>query len=360
MRTWKGTAQALSTQIANDAVRLCYDHLAGLTSGVAKPNFRMNLFLFSYGGEVAVPWRLVSLFREFASGFRVIVPYTAMSAATMICLGADSIIMGRKGELGPIDPSMSGPPFLKIDGEHPLVGVEDVSSYVAFVKERCGVRQQQSVMRAAELLANQLGPVGLGKLNRQHAYIRLVGERLLRARRRPAPKVIQKILRSLIEDVSFHGHAISRREAAELGLHVETPAPRVEAKLWELYLEFERDFELLKPIDPEKWLAQSTDDVVDSDAVPLAAIESTAQANDFIYRFRFRRIREVPSNINIQIQIPGLAGPATDLLQHITRHAIEQATPAVAAALRAQCPIREVKKELLTAEWRTVWKGDGT
>jgi ClpP class serine protease len=36
----------------------------------------------------------------------VIVPKMAKSAATMVCLGADSIGMSRTSELGPIDPQI--------------------------------------------------------------------------------------------------------------------------------------------------------------------------------------------------------------------------------------------------------------
>lgn len=364
-RQWKGTSQIVTTQIATDAVRMCYDHLASISAGVPKEKLVLNLFLYSHGGDTSVPWRLVSLFREFAADFHVIVPYTAMSAATLICLGADSIVMGRKGELGPIDPSTSDPAILKIEGERPMIGVEDVANYIAFVRDRCKIRRPSLVIRALELLANQLGPVGLGKLNRQHSYIRLVGERLLRTREKCDPKAIKRILRTLIEEVSFHGHAISRNEAKELGLHVKMPTQDVEDKIWNLYQEFEKDYEIGRPIDPELWLTKSSDDVVDSDHLVLAGIESTRRTDNFVYRFRFRRIRDMPPNINIQLQLPigpAPSGPAPGgierpVLQQITQDAIQQVGPAVQAALLSQCPVREVKKEVLTAEWRTVWTG---
>jgi hypothetical protein len=210
-----------------------------------------------------------------------------------------------------------------------------------------------------EQLAAQLGPIGLGKLNRQHSYIRLVGERLLRTRQKVSKKAIRSILRTLIEQVSFHGHAISRNEAKELGLHVEAPSSDIEGRIWELYLEFEKDYALEVPINEEVWLRTSTADIVDSDDVVLAGIESSQQTDNYVYKFRFRRIREMPANITIQLQIQG-ASPADPLqqavLQRITQHAIQQAAPAVQAALAAQCPIREVRKELLAVEWKTVWK----
>ena len=361
VRPWKGMKETLATQIAQDSVRICYDHLAALSRGIAKQKLKIDLFLFSFGGDTSVPWRLVSLFREFAGEFRVIVPYVAMSAATMICLGADEIVMGRKGELGPIDPSMTDPAILRIEGTHPLIGVEDVSNYVSFVRERCNVRQPALIARAVELLTAQVGPIGLGKLNRQHSYIRLVGERLLNSRRRANRAKIKPILRTLIEDGSFHGHAISRSEARNLGLHVRIPQSKIEEAIWALYLEFERDFELFKPIDQERWLAQATGDVVDSSDLVLGGIESPTQTDNFVYKFRFHVLRQTPPNVTIQIQLPGIATlPTTPddrrLFQQLIQEAIEKASPAVTAALRAQAPFHEVRREILRAEWATVWK----
>ena len=87
--------------IADDSVRVFFDHLLLLPS---RPVPKLDLFLCSNGGSGTVPWRLVSLFREFAKSFNVLIPYRAYSAATLIALGADEIVMHPFAELGPIDP----------------------------------------------------------------------------------------------------------------------------------------------------------------------------------------------------------------------------------------------------------------
>jgi ClpP class serine protease len=53
----------------------------------------IDLFLYSTGGDTMVPWRLVSMIREYCDKFSVLVPYKAHSAATMIALGADEVVM---------------------------------------------------------------------------------------------------------------------------------------------------------------------------------------------------------------------------------------------------------------------------
>jgi len=96
-----GDRQLAGARIAEDAVRPLYDHLLSIGK-----NAKVELFLYSRGGDVSVPWRIVSMFREFCDEFSILVPYKAHSAATLICLGADKILMGKKAELGPIDPTL--------------------------------------------------------------------------------------------------------------------------------------------------------------------------------------------------------------------------------------------------------------
>jgi ATP-dependent protease ClpP protease subunit len=63
----------------------------------------LNLILHSPGGDGTCVEKFVSLCRNQCKHFRVIIPNMAKSAATMIALGADQIVMGPPSELGPID-----------------------------------------------------------------------------------------------------------------------------------------------------------------------------------------------------------------------------------------------------------------
>lgn len=90
-------------RIGEDAPRVIYDHLRRL--GYQK---RLAVYLYSVGGVMGTPWKLVTMLREFTGELEVLVPYKAYSAATMIAIGCDKIRMTRKGELGPIDPAFQG------------------------------------------------------------------------------------------------------------------------------------------------------------------------------------------------------------------------------------------------------------
>ena len=89
------------------------------------------LILNSSGGSGNTAEKLLSMCRgRFKDGFTIIVPNFAKSAATMMCLGADKIMMGYLAELGPIDPqiTLSGNP--PIPARSLIDGLEMVRSNI--------------------------------------------------------------------------------------------------------------------------------------------------------------------------------------------------------------------------------------
>jgi hypothetical protein len=85
-------------QIADDAFRVIYNHLE---AGNELAKNGVDLFISSNGGSDTVPWRIVSLIHEYANDLSALVPYHAFSAATLIALGTNKIVMHKT-----IDPSV--------------------------------------------------------------------------------------------------------------------------------------------------------------------------------------------------------------------------------------------------------------
>lgn len=69
-------------------------------------NDDLDLILHSPGGSSEVAEQIVGYLRQKFDTLRVIVPQSAMSAATLICCAADKVIMGHHSSLGPTDPQM--------------------------------------------------------------------------------------------------------------------------------------------------------------------------------------------------------------------------------------------------------------
>lgn len=69
----------------------------------------LDLMIHSAGGQIEAAEKIVFMCRKVAGGFRVIVPEMAKSAATLVALASDGIVMGLQSELGPIDSQIEGP-----------------------------------------------------------------------------------------------------------------------------------------------------------------------------------------------------------------------------------------------------------
>lgn len=67
---------------------------------------QLNLIINSPGGDGTVAEKIIELCHAYCKTFRVVVPNRAKSAATIIALGADEILMGYCSEIGPIDPQI--------------------------------------------------------------------------------------------------------------------------------------------------------------------------------------------------------------------------------------------------------------
>ncbi|MGH2759267.1 MAG: SDH family Clp fold serine proteinase [Actinomycetota bacterium] len=73
------------------------------------PERRLDLILHSPGGFPQAAEQMLNYLRTQFDYIRALVPLQAKSAATMLALGADEIVMGRHSELGPIDPQIIVP-----------------------------------------------------------------------------------------------------------------------------------------------------------------------------------------------------------------------------------------------------------
>src|SRR5262245_50165628 len=101
----------MQSQISNDSVDLIGDHLDEIF-----PAEKISLILYTIVGNTMAAWNLVNMLRMFCDELEIIVPARARSAGTLMCLGANKVLMTKQATLGPIDPSLSGPLNPQIPG----------------------------------------------------------------------------------------------------------------------------------------------------------------------------------------------------------------------------------------------------
>jgi len=355
-----GDRPVAPSQLGEDAIRHIYEHLLALSSDCDTKN--LALFLYSRGGAIEVPWRIVTMLREFCDNLYMIVPYKAYSAATLVALGCDKILMGRKGELGPIDPSLQISPGPAAQALPPQeIGVEDISSYLTFVRSRAGLTDQSALADAVKVLAEKLGPPTLGSIERTYSHIRLVARKLLSLCKPPIEEPrMSGIIEALTERIYLHGHGIGRKEAKEIGLQIEIPDENVEKLIWDLYLAYETPLKLNSSADVEAFLSPDQDETLESNAL-VACIESVKKLHVFQCDIEFKRFRNIPPQptINLSLQLglpPGVApGQLTQQMQVAVQQLLQQAEPAlraqVAEELRRQSPVMATGSRTIRGRW---------
>jgi hypothetical protein len=236
----------VDAKMAEDAVRVFLDHLLALPF----PNRpeKIDLFLCSNGGDTTVPWRLVPLFREFATSFNVLVPYHAYSAATLLALGADEIVMTPFAVLGPIDPTVGNAfnPKDEVSKQTLGISVEDVQAYLNFIKTTVGISQDDQLIKAIQILAEKVHPLALGNVDRILSQSRMLARKIMNTHMAgAAERDVAEIIENMASKLYFHGHPINRKEARqELRLKVaECPPLKLEGAMWELYKDYEQEFQ---------------------------------------------------------------------------------------------------------------------
>lgn len=251
------TRAGLDAQMAPDVIPVVYRHLQALKTELREDT--IDLFIHSNGGAGIVPWRLVTLIREFCKTFNVLVPHLAYSAATLTALGADTVVMHPMGVLGPTDPTITTP-YNPRDDRNPMgpplgIAVEDVTSYFALVRDDIGIHHEDELIQALTALTDKIHPLALGSVKRSTSQSRMLGKSLLSARNHAhlslSEQQIVEVVERLTSQLYYHGHPINRREARdEIGLpFVVDASSEEESLLWAIYESFEEEMLLSKPFD---------------------------------------------------------------------------------------------------------------
>jgi len=354
-----GDRKPFGSRIAEDAVRPLYEHLLGLN--IDQEIKSIDLFLYSRGGDVSVPWRIATMFREFDKEFHILVPYKSHSAATLLSLGADCIVMTKKAELGPIDPTLVR---TTAEGAGTAttqeISVEDVNSFLSFVKEKANINDQMALAQVVKSLADQIGPLTLGTVNRQNSHIRLVARKLLTSQKEKIDEArISTIIETLTEKMYSHGHAIGRGEAKDIGLKVQFPDTTTEELMWRLYLLYEDHLKLNEPLDPE--LEIGTNEEKEIKDTEIAIIESVKRLHVFRTNIKLKKERQVPQspsiNINMNLQLPPgvqpqqLPAQIQQVIQQMLGQLQQQVAQLVAQEIIRQSPLKAIGGRVYGGRW---------
>ncbi len=295
----------VNARVAMDIIPIISEQLRKIGTKVPK----IDLFLYTSGGDTMVPWRLVSMIREYCDTFSVLVPYKAHSAGTMIALGADEIVMSDLSEISPIDPSTANV-FNPTDPTNPQnkipISVEDVIAYFDLAKNKFGIKRDEDLTKIFNKFVEsnpQIHPLALGNVNRTHNLIRLLAKRLLKSHKEPMKEdQIEKIVEAFTEKLYSHMYFIGRKEAKEdLGVKSVVNADAELSDLMsKLYSEYATEMELQNAVwNPENEIGMNASQ--NKKEYKVAFVESAALSKAYKLTMEFKRQQVMVQQGNIQV-----------------------------------------------------------
>lgn len=216
------------------------------------------LVLSSPGGSGLAAERIINICRSYSGNgnYEVIIPGKAKSAATMICLGASKLIMGKTSELGSIDPQIT---YVENDQVKRFSVHNIVKSYeVLFSK---AVKEKGNL----EPYLQQLSNYDAREIEEFRTALSLSEDIAIKALKEGmlselSEKEIKDRIKNFLtpETVKVHGRPIYAQDALECGLNVTIKD--VKEKFWstvyELYVRIDNyvsNHKVAKCIESEKY-----------------------------------------------------------------------------------------------------------
>jgi hypothetical protein len=241
---------------------------------IPKERTDVDLLLVSNGGDPVVSWRIISLLRERFKKVGVLLPYQAYSAATLVALGADDIVMHPFSNLGPVDPQLSiqrNVPGTPGTPDTITFGAEDLSHFIDFVCKDVGISDQEQKERAFELVCKEVGAIPIGIAKRSSNLASSLGQKLLSLHMEDQNKV-KAISDSLNKSFYHHGYPVGRSEAKKIGLPITEAQDDLENVIWQVWEDMQGEMKCDIPFNPLEVVM--TDPVLGSQIRQMPYIEN--------------------------------------------------------------------------------------
>lgn len=194
-----------------------------------KGNGSIDVLLHSPGGRPDATERLVCLLRDRFKEVNFLIPHSAYSAATMLALSGNSIVLHPSAILGPIDPQINGVParsikrgFEKAKERISKEGPEALPAYIPLIEKYS--LELLELCEDSEKLSKELVSTWLKK------YM-FSGEK-------GADKKIKKAV-SYFSDYDthlMHSRPLSMDKLTDFGLKIELADDTLQDLLWEAYI----------------------------------------------------------------------------------------------------------------------------
>jgi hypothetical protein len=197
------------------SVSLVLSDMAGFMEACSdRKSKQLDLVIHSPGGEADAVEQISEYLRTQFDHIRAIVPVAAMSAATMLALSADEVVMGAHSQLGPIDPQIT---IMTAEGPR-TASAQAIRDQFEMAKQQCA---DPKLMAAWLPILRMIGPGLLAACDHSAKRAEQIVEKAMRqhmlASGKDAAKKAKKAAKWFGDAETFlsHGRPVRRDEARE-------------------------------------------------------------------------------------------------------------------------------------------------
>ena len=190
----------------------------------------IHLFIKSDGGSGQVSLRMVNLLRQHCKNLVALVPLECASAATMITLGANQILMGPTAFLTAVDTSLNhalSP--VDRDNDRVSVSLDELTRVIRLWRSE----QDDNTENPYKSLFAYVHPLVIGAVDRAESLSLMLCRELL-AYHIDDEERNHSIAATLNSKYPSHSYPILLNEAQKIGLNAAAMPPKVNALLLEL------------------------------------------------------------------------------------------------------------------------------
>lgn len=217
-----------------------YDLITKTLSSLKKHRKNAILYLSTAGGDPHAAFRIArALHHHYANGsVRVLIKDWCKSAGTLICIGANELILCDSAELGPLDVQVRKPDEMvgRMSGLDILRGMESLKDglldsfrhFLVDINTGTGISTKSAADVATKLaigiyepILEQVDPMRLGEMEAALTIAHEYGKRLNSKFENLQPSGLQR----LVHGYPSHGFVIDRKEAREIFHRVASPTP---------------------------------------------------------------------------------------------------------------------------------------
>lgn len=214
-----------------------YDLLCEAFHAVRTPRLHATLILSTYGGDPHAAFRIArALSHRYPQGdIKVLVPGWCKSAGTLICIGANELLLADSSELGPLDVQVLKPDEMigRMSGLDILRGMESLKDgilmsfrqFLVDINAGTGMTTKSAADVATKLaigiyepILQQVDPMRLGEMEAALQIAYDYGSRLDERYRNLQANALQR----LVHAYPSHSFVIDRKEARSLFKRVRT------------------------------------------------------------------------------------------------------------------------------------------